>query len=927
MNTKNKSRTSARRPTLGQLGIKQVGQEAMGISEYSMRNGLKVLLMPNHSAPVVTFQVVYRVGSRNEAVGYTGSTHFLEHMMFKGTRRYDPAKGVGLDDLLKLVGAEYNATTWFDRTTYYEVVPSQYLELCIKLEADRMRNLRLRQADRDAEMSVVRNELEQGENRPEEVMDTQLYATAFREHPYHHPTIGWRSDVEGVPMARMAQFYDTFYWPNNATVIIVGDFDKDEALRLVHKHYGKIPRSKKPLPEVYTTEPKQEGERRFEIHRGGDELFRFMVGFHVPACTHVDHYALNALSQILGGSTDRSSRLYAALVDTGLCSEVFTQHDEFRDPGLFKVTCTLNPGVELGKVESVLFEQIRLAASQPVSAQELEDLRVAGRKGTILHREDQTHIAEELGEAESRADWRWMVAFDENFDKVTAEDIMRVAATYFDKDNRTVGMFIPKLEETAEAESGEAEPADIDDESDDADSAGPRSTAKRNGKVATAAQRLKMVQPSGGKRAQSAVPLAKSVVRQVLPNGLTVLAMPNRGTGSVAVRVQLNAGSYFEPQGQVGVSELVAKLLTKGSLNFDKTQLANELRKMGLLEGLTIRGDQFRLNLAATVVTDDLPMLLTIASDVLRNPIFPESEFAKTKVESDTKLRQYANDTTAVAHNRLMRELYPAGHAFAAVDFAEQAKEMNAMQLASLREFHRRFYSPSTCIVTVVGDVEPAQALALVEAAFGDWQGEKVPPVSITPASLPEKSRQVRVFLPEKASLDIAIGHPCDIRRTGDDYYAATLANAALGEDTLSSRLGKVVREEHGLTYGIYSGIGDTTFGGAPFSIGLAVNPVNTDAALELVDKVLRQYVSKGITKDELVREANGAAGSFTVTMRSSMGLARTIERFESLGLDMAYADEHPKRFLSVTKAQVDEATRRHIHPDRLVAVLCGSLK
>jgi zinc protease len=899
----------------------------MGVTEYRMRNGLKVLLLPNHSAPVVTSQVVYRVGSRNEAVGYTGSTHFLEHMMFKGTRRFDPAKGVGLDELLKLVGAEYNATTWFDRTTYYEVVPSQYLELCIKLEADRMRNLRLRQADRDAEMSVVRNELEQGENRPEEVMETQLYAAAFREHPYHHPTIGWRSDVEGVPMAKMAQFYDTFYWPNNATVIIVGDFDSKEALRLVHKHYGRIPRSPKPLPEVYTTEPKQEGERRFEIHRGGDELSRLTVGFRIPACTHVDHYALNALSQVLGGSNDRSSRLYAALVDTGLCSEVNTHHDDFRDPGLFKVTCTLNTGVELARLESVLFEQIRIAAWQPVSAQELADLQVAGRKGTILHREDQAHLAEELGEAESRADWRWMMAFDEHFDKVTADDIMRVARTYFDKDNRTVGVFVPKLDGNATGTGG-SDPADTDDESEAADSDAPLKSSKREGKMATSAQRLKLVQPSrGSKRSQSAVPLAKAVVRQVLPNGVTVLAMPNRGTGSVSLRIQLNAGSYFEPSGLVGVSELVAKLLTKGSKNFDKTQLANELRKMGLLEGLTIRGDQFRINLAATIVADDLPLLLTMASDVLRNPLFPESEFAKTKVESDTKLRQFANDTTAVAHNRLMGEIYPAGHAFATVDFAEQAKQLNAMQLAALREFHSRFYTPSTCIVTVVGDLEPAECLALVSAAFGDWQGEKSDKVSITPASLPEKSRQVRVFLPEKASLDIAIGHPCDIRRTGNDYYAAALANAALGEDTLSSRLGKVVREEHGLTYGIYSGLGDTTFGGAPFSIGLAVNPVNTDAALELVDKVLRQYVSKGISRDELVREANGAAGSYTVTMRSSMGLARTLERFESLGLDMAYADEHPKRFLSVTKAQVDEATRRHIHPDRLVAVLCGTFK
>jgi zinc protease len=903
----------------------------MGISEYGMRNGLKVLLAPNHSAPVVTFLVVYRVGSRNEAVGYTGSTHFLEHMMFKGTRRFDPAKGVGLDDLLKLVGADYNATTWFDRTTYYEVVPSQYLELCIKLEADRMRNLRLRQADRDAEMSVVRNELEQGENRPEEVMETQLYATAIREHPYHHPTIGWRSDVEGVPMERMAQFYDTYYWPNNATVIIVGDFEKEEALRLVHSHYGTIARSPKPLPEVYTTEPKQEGERRFEIHRGGDELSRLLVGFRVPACTHPDHYALNALSQVLGGSADRSSRLYAALVDSGLCSEVFTNHDEMRDPGLFKVQCTLNSGVELSKVESVLFDTIRLAATQPVSPAEMDDLRVAGRKGTILHREDQAHFAEELGEAESRADWRWMVSFDEHFDAVTADDIMRVAATYFDKDNRTVGLFIPKLDEGAGHETGEHDgEGEADDDADSAagDSNGNGSRGKvRAQKKATAAERLKIVAPSRtNTKSSTAVPLSKAVVRQVLPNGLTVLTLPNRGTGSVAVRVQLNAGNYFEPAAAVGVADIVSRLLTKGSSKFDKTALANDLRKMGLMEGLTIRADQFRTNLGATVVTADLPLLLTICADVLRNPLLPEDEFAKTKLEWETKLRQGANDTTSIAHNRLSRELYPAGHPFAQPSFEDQLKVLAGMQLSELRTFHSRFYTPATTIVTVVGDVEPADAVALVSAAFGDWQGEKAQPVTIAASPLPAGPRSVRVFLPSKASLDIAIGHPLTLSRHSDDYYAAALANAALGEDTMSSRLGKVVREENGLTYGIYSGLGDVTFGGAPFTVALSVNPANTEAALALVDKVLRNYLKTGISRDELVREANGAAGAFAVSMRSSMGIARTLERFESLGMDMSAADEHPRKFLAVTKAQVDEAIRRHFHPDNLVTVLCGTL-
>ncbi len=280
--------------------------EVKGVSEFKLENGLRVLIAENHSAPVATLLVVYRVGSRNEAVGNTGSTHFLEHMLFKGTENHNAEKGNGIDDLLTQIGAYWNATTWFDRTSYYEVVPNDFLEMCVELEADRMRNLRLRQEDHDSEMSVVRNELERGENHPEEALEKELYAIAFREHPYHHPTIGWRSDVESVPMSRLRDFYNTFYWPNNATVIALGDFTTDHALELINKHFGSIPTAPHAIPEVYTTEPPQEGERRFEVTRAGD-MPRVWIGFHVPEATHDDNYPLAAIRHLLQHFSERAA--------------------------------------------------------------------------------------------------------------------------------------------------------------------------------------------------------------------------------------------------------------------------------------------------------------------------------------------------------------------------------------------------------------------------------------------------------------------------------------------------------------------------------------------------------------------------------------------------------------------------------------------
>ena len=220
-------------------GVEFVAEDE-GVREFALANGMKLLLVENRVAPVATLLVLYRVGSRNEAVGHTGATHLLEHMLFKGTPTFNKERRTQVAATLQKVGADFNATTWYDRTNYFETVPSDALELAIRLEADRMRNSFIADEDRRSEMTVVRNELERGQNEPMMVLDEAVYATAFREHPYHHPTIGWRADVENVPTARLKEFYDTFYHPNNATVIVVGDFEEQRALELIQTYLGAV---------------------------------------------------------------------------------------------------------------------------------------------------------------------------------------------------------------------------------------------------------------------------------------------------------------------------------------------------------------------------------------------------------------------------------------------------------------------------------------------------------------------------------------------------------------------------------------------------------------------------------------------------------------------------------------------------------------
>jgi zinc protease len=416
-----------------------------GITEYKLdSNDLKLLLAPRRAAPVVAFMVLYRVGSRNEAVGHTGATHLLEHMLFKGTPTYNKHNGTQIASVLQRQGGVFNADTWFDRTRYYEMLPSDQLELAVHIEADRMRNSFIADEDRQSEMTVVRNELERGENEPSNILHERIWAAAFREHPYHHPTIGWRSDVEGVATSRLKEFYDTFYHPNNATAIIVGDFDEPAALDLMSKHFSQIPPSSAQIPRMYTVEPPQEGEIRFTLRRAG-QLGLINVGWHIPEATHPDTAALTVLDTLL--SAGITSRLYQALVETQMAVDVGAQAFQFVDPGLFMLHITLRPGVTHAEAERVGLEVIEKMKTEDVPEKELQKAKNMITTQMIYLRDSPMGVARVIAEAEAVANWKMFVDLPKMVEQVTPADIKRVVTTYFSEDNRTVGWFIPKQEE------------------------------------------------------------------------------------------------------------------------------------------------------------------------------------------------------------------------------------------------------------------------------------------------------------------------------------------------------------------------------------------------------------------------------------------------------------------------------------------------
>ncbi len=418
-----------------------------GIEEYRLTaNGLQVLLLPQAAAPVVTFMVTYRVGSRNERAGLTGATHLLEHLMFKGTERFNRDLGTSIFHTLQRVGAQVNATTWYDRTNYYELLPSEHLGLAVEIEADRMRNARVRDEDLAGERTVVLNEFDRGENDPTRKLLHAVYATAFFAHPYGHPTIGWRSDIERVSAAGLRHFYDTYYWPDNATASVIGDFDRAEALDLIAEHFGAIPAAPAPFTHDVTDEPPQLGERRVTVRQAG-QLGAVLLGFKAPPGLTADADALDVLSVALGQG--KSSRLYRRLTDRGLTTSVFAYGPRLRDPGLFVVYGALAPDVKPEAVEEALWEVLDEVAEDGLTEAELRRARNQTVAEEAFGRDGPFAIASQLNEAVAVGDWTLYTTFLDRIERVTPEAVRDVARRVFVRDAVTVGLFDPILPEPA----------------------------------------------------------------------------------------------------------------------------------------------------------------------------------------------------------------------------------------------------------------------------------------------------------------------------------------------------------------------------------------------------------------------------------------------------------------------------------------------
>ena len=527
-----------------------------GVTEYRLANGARVLLFPEASRPTITVNLTVLVGSRHEGYGESGMAHLLEHMVFKGTPSHP-----NVPKALRDHGASFNGTTNTDRTNYFETMPAtdENLDFGIALESDRLVNSFVKGEDLQSEMTVVRNEFERGENSPSSVLNERIYAAAYEWHNYGKATIGSRSDIERVPIENLQAFYKKYYQPDNVVLIVAGKFNEAKALALVEKHLGSIPKPTRKLDATYTEEPPQDGERTVTLRRVG-AVASAGLAYHMPAASHADWAPLSLLGGII--SQAPNGRLYKALVESKLATNANARSENTHDPGLFTASASCQPET-LDAVRDTLVKTLESLGEEPFTEDEVNKAKVRSKRAAEQLQSNSQAMSQALSSASSHGDWRLLFLQRDHVAAVTAADVNRVAKMYFQKPNRTVGLYIPSKESSRLAVPS-APPIDV--------------VVKdyKGGEVAAAGEAFDPSPANLDAR-------IKVIDEPGLKAGL--LAKKNRGE-TVSLVLTLHYGNEESLKGQTNAAGMLPGLMMAGTKKHSRQALREELDSLGVRIGM-----------------------------------------------------------------------------------------------------------------------------------------------------------------------------------------------------------------------------------------------------------------------------------------------------------------------------------------------------
>ncbi len=870
-----------------------------GITEYSLENGMKVLLFPDASSPKVTVNLTLLVGSRHEGYGETGMAHLLEHMLFKGTPTHQ-----NIPKELQSRGAQFNGTTWYDRTNYYETLPASEdnLEFALKMESDRMMNSYVKAEDLASEMTVVRNEFERGENSPSRMLMQKVMSSAFEWHNYGKSTIGNRADIERVPVDRLKGFYKKYYQPDNAVLIVAGKFDQAETLKLINQYFGTIPRPERKLDQTYTEEPAQEGERIVTLRRIG-EVPVVGVVYHIPAAAHEDMAALDVLESSL--TDDPSGVLYQALVKTKKASSVSGSIFALHDPGVLRLMVEIVKGNDPQVILGIMFDTLQEVQEKGVSAE-----NVARAKEKLLKQYEQaennsSRLAVELSEWAAMGDWRLRFLYRDALEKVTPEDVKRVADKYLRANNRTVGIFEPVKESQKVAIPQVAEIEKM--------------IGDYKGREAVAMGENFDVSPEN---------IDKRTSVKTLPGGVKVALLSKKTRGEeVHLKMTLRYGNLENLQGKRTACEFLPVIMKRGTKTKTRQQIEDELNK--LRAQLSLSGSAGDLNVGIKTRSENLGKVLEILKEILREPTLPAAELELLKTQQVAMLEKQKTDPQSRAILSVRRQLRPYGEEDPRYvpDIDQEIARVKALSQSDLQSLYENFLGASAGEIAVVGDFSEDQVYAQLGSVLENWESKAAyQHIPAEPHEIPGKLTEI--IIPDKANAFYFSGLTFPMNSESPDYPGMVVAGSVLGSSGLSSRLGDRVRQKEGLAYGVGAFIhAGTVDKRGSISIYASCNPDNMEKVETAIQEELALLISKGITEDELANAQKGYLEKQEVSRTSDASLASILTTNLFADRNMTYYSELEQKINAVTADAAQQAFAKYIHPGNLIIVISGSLK
>jgi len=871
-----------------------------GNKEYELANGLRVLLIPDPAQTNIVINIVYKVGSRHEGYGETGMAHLLEHMLFKQCGKFTDIKKAIADK-----GAFANGTTWYDRTNYYEVLSAsdENLSWALDMEADRMVNSKILAEELKKEFSVVRNEFEIGENNQSGVLNERILSTMFLWHNYGNSTIGSKEDIERIKAENLKLFYQKYYQPDNAVLVIAGKFDEQKALDYVQKYFNPIPRPTRVLQPTYTVEPPQDGERFVSLRRTGDIQYIGM-GYHTPSLADKDYAVNDALIEIL--TNNPSGVLYKKLIDTKLATKVSGYSQTLYDPGFSYFEVEVPKEKNIDSAKQALIQAIDAVGKMEITEEDLVRAMNASVKNIENISSKVVNFSIALTEFIGAGDWRLWYLYRDRIENLKIDEVKAVAKKYYKPSNRTLGVFIP-----------EATPdRTVVDETPDIQ----KLLAGYTGKAA-AAEKAEF---------ETSIENIKSHTEYgTLPNGgkYALLEKPTKGD-KINATFTFKWGSESNLINKSLISSLMARLLKTGTTTKSKKQINDELDK--LKTNITFSGTPDELY--ANIATDknNLHDVLVLLDDLLKHPGFDSTEFEKIIVSTRADIETNKNDPQTVASEKLdkLTTNYPKGHPNYSLNTDERLEQLDKIKLTDLKAYYQNFYGANNSVSSFVGELDKPQIKKYLQSSFGSWNS-KSPYFEVKPMHFETKESKVNINTPDKTNAMLLARLNVNLSKKSPDYAAAYMANELLGGGAfLSSRIAQRLRENEGMSYGAGSFLNaEYKYEVAGWGVYAFFNPIyqnRLDSALnEEVDKALM----KGFTQDELNNAINSTLQQNKTLLGLNNNLASMLKSYLNDGRDLSEFTEFENKIKALKLDAVNAALKKYFNKAKLIKVYAGDFE